>query len=99
MCAPVKGSGVTLTDAATGGDHTTTVVAGATYAFTANLGGQDDDTFHFGLADITAAANIEWVCCPGETITIQIPFGYTSLHYQSLANGGKGWLRRLKSGA
>lgn len=95
MLAPVAASGVTLTDAATGADHTQTVVGGATYAFTCNVDGTNDDTFHFGVADITAAANILWVCPPAQTIVIQVPADVTSLHYQSLANGGSGWLRRL----
>lgn len=97
MCAPVASSGVKLTDAATGADHTQTVVSGATYLFTTNVDNTNDDTFHFGVADVTAAANVLWVCPPAQTIVIQIPDGITSLHYQSLANGGAGWLRRLQS--
>lgn len=91
---PVAGSGVTLTDAATGGDHSQTVVPGATYAVTVSpavAGGH----FHFGLASILTAANILWACCTGETILIRIPDNVTALHYQSLANGGTAWLRRL----
>jgi len=99
-CAPVAASGVTLTDAATGGDHTQTVVGGATYAFTclpniADQGTEMDDTFVFGLADATAEANQIWICPPYQTIIIQVPVGTTSLHYQSLANGGSGKLRRI----
>jgi len=98
---PVAASGVTLTDAATGGDETQTVVGGATYAFTCRPapvagGNATDITFEFGILAITTAANIIWVCPPGETIIIQMPQNETTLHYQSLANGGSGFLRRLK---
>jgi hypothetical protein len=91
----VASSGVTLTDAATGGDHTQTVVPGATYAVTASPA-VDGGHFHFGVATILTAANILWVCCTGETVLIRIPDDVTSLHYQSLANGGTAWLRRLE---
>jgi len=98
---PVLATGQTLTDAATGGDETATVEAGALYAFTARpgpvaAGTLTDTTFVFGLATILTAANIVWVCPPGETILIQIPAGYTSLHYESLGAGGSGYLRELK---
>jgi len=96
-CAmPVAGSGVTLTDAATGGDHTETVVNGGLYAFTCRDNKTTDTTFVFGIADATAAANVLWVCVPGETILIRIPDGNVALHYQSVANGGTGYLRRLE---
>jgi len=88
---PVAGSGQTLTDETTGGDHTVTVVAGATYAFTAALTG----SFFFGIAAVTTAANIIWVCGLYNTIIMKIPLGVTTLHYAGSANGATGYLRKL----
>jgi len=98
---PKAATGQTLTDAATGGDETATVTPGALYAFTARpgpvAGGTlTDTTFVFGLATILTAKNVIWICAPGETILIQVPAGYTSLHYESLGSGGSGYLRELK---
>jgi hypothetical protein len=89
----VDGSGVTLTDASTGGDHTQTVVPGATYALSAK--NVTDNTFHVGLGTITTAANILWVAAPGQTILIRVPDTADHVHYQSLVNGGIAYLRRL----
>ena len=101
MGCPVLATGQTLTDAATGGDHTATVEQGTVYAFTNRPaavadGTATDNTFVFGLATILTAANILWVCPPGQTIIIQIPIGYVALHYESLVNGGSGYLRELE---
>lgn len=91
----VPGSGITLTDAETGANHTQAVVPGATYAVTVSpvvSGGH----FHFSITGtVLTAANIEWVCCAGETIIIRIPDNVNVLNYQSLANGGTAWVRRL----
>lgn len=90
---PVAGSGVTLTDAATGGDETTTVTPGATYALTTN--DTAVNTFVLGIATILTAANILWVCPPASTIIIRVPDDAATLHYESLVNGGVAYLRRL----
>jgi len=90
---PVAGSGQTLTDAATGGDHAVTVVPGATYALTTN--DTAANTFLLGVATILTAANILWVCPPSHTIIIRVPSDVTALHYESLVNGGVAYLRRL----
>ena len=92
---PVAASGQTLTDAATGGDHTATVVGRATYAFTCNPAVANGNCIFSITGSILTAANIEWVCCVGETIIIQVPQAVTTLHWESLANGGGGWLRRI----
>ena len=89
----VPGSGATLTDAATGGDHTQAVEPGATYAFTCGI--VANSTFVFGIADITSAGNVLWAAPPQTTCLIRVPAGVTVLHYESLANGGIGYLRRL----
>jgi hypothetical protein len=102
LCAnPEAASGATLTDAATGGDETVTVDAGGLYAFTnrpaaVSGGTATDNTFVFGLATVLTAANVVWVCTPGKTILIQVPDDVTTLHYESLVNGGSGFLRKLK---
>lgn len=67
-----------------------TVVAGASYAITAIVG-----WFVFGLATTGTAANIVWACPQGKTIVINIPVGYTSLHYQSGSDSRAAYLRRL----
>ena len=90
----VAGSGATLTDAATGGDETTTVVPGATYALTTN--DTAVNTFVLGVATILTAANILWVCPPASTVLIRVPDNVTTLHYESLVNGGVAFLRRLQ---
>lgn len=94
-CNPVAASGITLTDAATGGDETQTVVGGATYAFTCNPAVANGNCIFSCTDTILTAANIEWVACVGETIIIQVPQAKTTLHWESLANGGGGWLRRI----
>lgn len=79
---PVHGTGGTETDAATGGDHSLTVTAGATYVIMATATG----AFLFGLATTATAANVAWFCEAGRSICITIPLGYTALHYQGLVN-------------
>jgi hypothetical protein len=90
---PVAGSGQTLTDAGTGGDHEATVVPGATYALTTN--DTAVNTFVLGVATILTAANILWVVPPASTGIIRVPDDVTTLHYESLVNGGVAYLRRL----
>jgi hypothetical protein len=84
--APVHGTGGVATDAATGGDETLTVTAGATYLIMATpvSGGN----LIFGLATILTAANVAWFVPAGQVCVIRIPLGYTTLHWESLANGG-----------
>lgn len=91
---PVIASGITITDAAVGGDHTQTVEAGATYQIMtdATAGG----AFLFGLATTATAANIIWFMPESTVRVIKIPAGYTSLHYQSLANNGTAYLAKMK---
>lgn len=72
----------TLTDASTGGDHTMTVVAGKAYIVVCTQASV------FGVADVTTAGNVRWVCPAGGASVVRIPVGYTSLHMQSLVNGG-----------
>ncbi len=88
---PVAASGQTLTNGTALAADSTTVVAGATYAFTSMiLGG-----FIFGIAATTTAANIIWACPIFNTIIITIPKGVTTLHYATNVNNGVGYLRRL----
>jgi hypothetical protein len=72
----------TLTDAVTGGDHTMTLEAGHAYVVVCTQASV------FGLADITTADNVRWVCPAGGASVIRMPIGYTTLHLQSLVNGG-----------
>jgi hypothetical protein len=72
----------TLTDGTTGGDHTMTVEAGHAYVVVCTQASV------FGLADITTADNVRWVCPAGGASVIRIPLGYTTLHLESLVNGG-----------
>ena len=93
---PVLASGITLTDAAAGADHTETLVAGATYKIMADTtaGGQ----WLFGIATTATAANIIWFCPLGGVIALTMPAGYTALHYQCLASGGKCYIAKMADG-
>jgi len=37
---------------------------------------------------VTTAGNVRWVCPAGGATVIHVPIGYTTLHMQSLVNGG-----------
>lgn len=74
----------TATDAAIGGDHELTLAAGKAYLVMTTTTG----AFIFGLAAVTTAANIRWMCPAGWAVVIRMPIGYTTLHYASLVNGG-----------
>lgn len=92
ICAdPIPASGQTATDAATGGDHTLTVVGGASYLVMAT----DTGNFIFGILTVATAANIMWMCPKNHAIVINMPEGQTSLHYMSDTNGGTIYLSRL----
>jgi hypothetical protein len=88
---PVAASGQTLTNGTKDTDTEATVVAGASYAFTAQTVGG----FYFGVATIATAANIIWACPLYRTIIISIPAGVTVLHYAADTNSGVGYLRKL----
>lgn len=87
---PIAGSGITLSDAVIGADISQAVEAGARYAITSAAYG-----FVLGVADVTDAANIIWVCSLYQTIIIQIPVGVTTLHYQGTTNVSLGYMRKL----
>jgi len=91
---PVLASGIKITDATVGGDHTQTVVSGATYQIMtdATTGG----AFLFGIATTATAANVIWFMPESSVRVITIPVGYTSLHYQALANGASAYISKLK---
>jgi len=74
---------------------TKTVVAGKRYRFTSTLTGG----FLFGLATTATIGNIRWVCPIYQSIEIQIPQGYTSLHYQTNVANGVGYLVEIKQAA
>lgn len=99
---PIAASGQTLADAVVGGDHTATVVAGAKYAitvgFTTIADGAAMGSFLMGVADVTTAANIIWVCPFNSECIISIPAGITTLHYASDVAGTTAYLRRLSDG-
>lgn len=80
-----------LTNAAADTDTEATVVAGKRYRFTSLLTGG----FYFGLADVTTADNVRWVCPLYKSIEITIPTGYTVLHYATTAINGIGYLVEL----
>lgn len=89
---PVAVSGVKLTDGTIDGEHSTTVVGGARYAFTCI----DKKGMTFGIAAChSTMANVLWVCPLRETIIIAIPLEITSLYYNGLENAVYGYLRRL----
>lgn len=88
---PVLASGITLTDAATGADHTETLVAGRTYKLMADATGG----WVFGIATVATAANIIWFVPPSGVVCITMPPGYTVLHYMCLVNGGKCYIAKM----
>jgi hypothetical protein len=79
-----------LTQGTAGTDTTATIVAGKRYRFTA----QKTGGFVFGLATVAtnSEANIRWACPVYDSIEIQIPAGYTTLHYTTDTNSGVGYL-------
>ena len=89
--APKLASGITLTDTTTGGDHTQTLVGGHTYKAMANSIGD----WVFGIAAITAAANIMWFLPANQVMVFTMPVGYTALHYECLTNTGTCYLVEL----
>lgn len=68
------------------------VVAGKRYRFTALITGG----FYLGLADVTIAAAVRWVCPIYKTIEIQIPYNITSLHIACDTNSAIGYLVEIK---
>ena len=91
---PMLASGASVTDAATGGDHTVTLVSGATYVVMADAtaGGN----WLLGLATVATAANIAWFVPVSSTLCFHMPAGYTVLHYECLASGGTLYFSRLE---
>jgi hypothetical protein len=88
---PVLASGITLTDAATGADHTQALVAGATYKIMSDaIGG-----WVFGVATVATAANIIWFVPPSQAVCITMPPGYATLHYMCLVNGGSCYIAKM----
>jgi hypothetical protein len=85
-----------LTQSSAGTDTSATVVAGQKYRFTAQITGG----FVFGLATVATGseANIRWACPLGKSIEIQIPVGYTTLHYTTDTNSAIGYLVELIQG-
>lgn len=83
-----------LTQGSAGTDTEATVVAGRRYRFTA----QKTGGFVFGVATVATGseANIRWVCPIYKSVEIQIPLGYTVLHYTTDTNSGVGYLVELE---
>jgi len=80
-----------LTQATAGNDTEATVVAGTRYRFTAYITGG----FRFGLATMATDGNVRWVCPVYRSIEIEIPAGYTTLHYTVDTNNANGFLVKL----
>lgn len=91
---PVLASGITLTDATTGGNHTQALTAGKTYIAMADAtaGGN----WLLGVADVTTAANAVWFVPVSGVLVFHMPAGYATLNYECLASGGKLYLARLE---
>ena len=67
-------------------------MAGKRYRITALVVGG----LYLGLADVTTAANVRWVCPLHQTIEIQIPYNITTLHYATDTNSAIGYLVEIK---
>ena len=87
----IVGSGQKLTCSAANTDYTLTIVAGARYVITADATG----LIYLGIAAITTNANIIWAIGPAGSVGIEIPVGYTTLHYGSDTAGTIGRLARI----
>lgn len=68
------------------------VVAGKRYRFTALITGG----FYLGLADVTTAGNVRWVCPIYKTVEVQIPYNITALHVACDTNNAIGYLVEIK---
>jgi hypothetical protein len=90
---PKAGTGIKLTDAATGGNHTQALTAGKTYVAMADstAGGQ----WLLGVADSTTAANVIWMIPVGGVLCFHMPSA--TLHYNALANGASLYLVEIDS--
>jgi len=89
---PVAASGIKITDATIGADHTQTLVAGATYQISATeVGG-----FIMGILTVATAANILWHVPRSGRLTFKMPAGQTTLYYQGLTNSAVGYITRMK---
>lgn len=87
---PVLGSGQNVSAGARNTNEEVTVVAGEMYAITCIKG-----VHIFGIADTDDAENCIWACGSGHTIVIRIPYGYTSLHFQTPDASRRFILRKL----
>jgi hypothetical protein len=87
---PVLGTGQNVSAAAKDTNEEVTVVAGAMYAITCIKGAHI-----FGIATTDTATNVVWACGSGHTIVLRVPFGYTSLHFQTPDSSRRFILRRL----
>jgi hypothetical protein len=81
-----------LVQATAGTETTATVTPGKRYRFTAYITGG----FRFGLATMATVGNVRWVCPLYRTIEIDIPAGYTLLHYTTDTNSAYGFLVELQ---
>lgn len=89
-CPKTTQTALRLTNGTADTDTSATVAAGR-YRFTAlKTGG-----FYFGLAAVTTAGNVRWVCPLYRSIEIEIPIGTTTLHYATDTNSGIGYLVAL----
>ena len=91
---PKAASGITLTDSATGGDHTQALTAGKTYVAMADstAGGQ----WLLGIAAVTTAANALWLIPVGGVLSFHLPVGSSTLPYECLASGGSLYIVELE---
>jgi len=90
---PEAASGQKITtDGTTNTNASLTVIGGRTYAIT-NI--HASAHVLFGILTTATAANIIWVCPPGETILIFVPEGTTELHHQSITISVVLYVRKL----
>ena len=85
---------VMLSSETAGTDYSQAVTVGKRYRFTAHLTGG----FKFGLATVATGneANIRWCCPLYETIEIDIPIGYSVLHFTPDTTNAIGFLVELQ---
>lgn len=89
---PVLASGIKITDATIGADHTQTLVAGAMYQISAT----EVSGFIMGILTVATAANILWHVPRNGRLMFKMPSGQATLYYQGLTNSAVGYITRMK---
>lgn len=81
-----------LTNAVVNTNTEVSIISAKRYRFTAYIAGG----FRFGLATMAVDDNVRWICPLYSSIEIEIPYGYTVLHYAVDTANALGFLVELR---